>query len=368
MLKGVIFLYHAEYIYQHIKKVVADEIGPRLVVQIITDNGSNYKKACEKLVEEYHHIFWQPCAAHTINLMLKDIGKFRRVANVIASAKQICRFLYNHNRLHDEMKRMIGGELIRPNATRFGTVFMFLQSFLDKKDGLQTWMVSKQWKESCWKGDEYYEYTQACLENSTWWRALKWVVDSLKPLYLVLRYADTQRNCTLSGFKPRMVAAIHSMEAHLGQGTAQFCRFMSKVSRRVHNMETNTLMIAGIEKETKVQCCSLLVNMLPEMLFFFSLLTFFSLPHAAAVLDPETHYTHNFSNNPEYAQALTDAIEKMAETPEDAVQAIQEIGFFRECRGRFNRPTAHAGASSMHPSKSWITSPWFCDLESMPRL
>lgn len=125
--------------------------------------------------------------------MLKDIGKFRRVANVVASAKQICRFLYNHNRLHDEMRRMIGGELIRPNATRFGTVFMFLQSFLDKKDRLQSWMISKQWKENCWKGDEYYEYTQMCLENSTWWRALKWVVDALKPLYFgaaISRYTE----------------------------------------------------------------------------------------------------------------------------------------------------------------------------------
>lgn len=70
---------------------------------------------------------------------------------------------------------------------------------------------------------------------------------------------------------------------------------------------------------------------------------------AAAVLDPATHYMHNFSSNPEYAQALTDAIEKMAETPEDSVQAIQEIGFFRECHGKFNRPTARAGASSMSP-------------------
>ncbi|CAN6303846.1 unnamed protein product [Urochloa humidicola] len=230
----------AEFIYQQIKKVVADEIGSLLVVQIVTDNGSNYKKACEKLIEEYNHIFWQPCAAHTINLMLKDIGKFRRVANVVASAKQICRFMYNHNRLHDEMRRMIGGELIRPNAARFGTVFMFLQSFLDKKDRLQSWMVSKEWKESDFRGDENYEYTQVCLENSTWWRALKWVVDALKPLYLVLRYADTQRTCTLSGFKPRMMAAIHAMEAQLGEGSSQFRRFMSKVSQRVRNMETNT--------------------------------------------------------------------------------------------------------------------------------
>ena len=132
-LISTIFWCCADFIHREIRKVV-EKIGPKLVVQIVTDNGSNYKKACEKLIEEYKHIFWQPCAAHTINLMLKDIGKFRKVANVVASAKLICRFLYNHNRLHDEMKKKIGGELIRPNATRFGTVFMFLKVSLTRKN------------------------------------------------------------------------------------------------------------------------------------------------------------------------------------------------------------------------------------------
>nr|CAB3504600.1 unnamed protein product [Digitaria exilis] len=73
------------------------------------------------------------------------------------------------------------------------------------------------------------------------------------------------------------------------------------------------------------------------------------LPGQAAVLHPETHYKYHFSSNPEYARALTDAIEKMAETPED-VQAITEFGVFRESLGRFSRPIARAGASSMTPS------------------
>ncbi|XP_066361596.1 uncharacterized protein [Miscanthus floridulus] len=177
-------------------------------------------------------------------------------------------------------------------------------------------MVSQDWKDSDWKDDEYYEYTEACLTSSTWWSALKWVVDALKPLYLVLRYADTQKSCTLSGFKPRMMAAIQAMEVQLGIGTRQFDRFLSKVTRRVDNMERNTLMVA------------------------------------AAVLDPETHYKHNFCSKPEYSLALTDAIEKMAQASDDAVQAIKEISVFRECLGRFNRPIARAGASSMSPSKS----------------
>ena len=102
-------------------------------------------------------------------------------------------------------------------TTYFETMFMFLQSFLDKKDMLQSWMISKQWMESDWKGDDYYEYTQTCLENSTWCRALKWVVDAVKPLYLVLRYVDIE-NLHIFWLQTKNDASHTCMEARLGQG------------------------------------------------------------------------------------------------------------------------------------------------------
>ena len=89
---------NSEYLLDMIGTVVGDEIGAKYVVQVVTDNGSYYKKACQDLVTMYPHITWQPCAAHTINLMLKDIGHFPDVEEVVDSAKRICRFLYKHNR------------------------------------------------------------------------------------------------------------------------------------------------------------------------------------------------------------------------------------------------------------------------------
>ena len=92
------YIQNAEFVYDCIKTVVVEEIGVEFVVQIVTDNGSNYKKSCKQLTAEYKHITWQPCAAHTINLMLKEIAHFIEVETVVDSAKRICRFLYNHNR------------------------------------------------------------------------------------------------------------------------------------------------------------------------------------------------------------------------------------------------------------------------------
>jgi hypothetical protein len=84
-------------------------VGENNIVQIITNNGSSYKKACRYLTNEYMHIAWQPCLAHTINLMLKTLGDFSDHESVIDSAKLIVRWLYNHGKLHMTMKNAIGG-------------------------------------------------------------------------------------------------------------------------------------------------------------------------------------------------------------------------------------------------------------------
>jgi hypothetical protein len=58
-------------------------------------------------------IEWQTRLAHTINLMLKAIGEFLEHKAVIQAERRICRWLYNHNKLHVMMRASIGGELVK---------------------------------------------------------------------------------------------------------------------------------------------------------------------------------------------------------------------------------------------------------------
>ena len=133
---------------------------------------------------------WQPCAAHTINLMLKDIGNFPEIDAVVSSCKGISRFLYNHSTLHSEMHEAIGGELVRPNGTRFGTNFMFLQSFCVKQEKFRVWVTSPKWKNSNMVSDPDHDYTYDCLLSRKWWDNVKLVLDLIGPLCTVLQYAD----------------------------------------------------------------------------------------------------------------------------------------------------------------------------------
>ena len=66
------------------------------VVQVVTDNAANYVAAGRLLSAKYPTIFWTPCAAHCIDLMLEDIGKMEWVQAVVQECKQITKYIYNH--------------------------------------------------------------------------------------------------------------------------------------------------------------------------------------------------------------------------------------------------------------------------------
>jgi hypothetical protein len=72
------------------------EIGVHNVVQIITDNAANYVAAGRLLMERNRSLFWTPCAAHCIDLMLEDMGKTSFIKEVIDQARSIPKFIYNH--------------------------------------------------------------------------------------------------------------------------------------------------------------------------------------------------------------------------------------------------------------------------------
>ena len=83
----------------YLSKVIAaviDEMGPELVVQIVTDNATSFIKAGKTLMKKYN-LYWTPCAAHSIDLILEDIGKGDQVSRTIGDARMITNFIYNHS-------------------------------------------------------------------------------------------------------------------------------------------------------------------------------------------------------------------------------------------------------------------------------
>ena len=69
------------------------------------------------------------CAAHTLDLLLEDIGKLKRFANTIVTMRVIGKVIMNHAAIRHEYKDKNGGkELDRYCDTRFGTCCIMCES------------------------------------------------------------------------------------------------------------------------------------------------------------------------------------------------------------------------------------------------
>jgi hypothetical protein len=74
-----------KYIFELVDRCI-EEIGVQNVVQVVTDNARPNEAASSLLKAKHPSIFWNGCAAHTIDLMLEDIGKCQELQQ--QSAKQ----------------------------------------------------------------------------------------------------------------------------------------------------------------------------------------------------------------------------------------------------------------------------------------
>ncbi|RVW97680.1 hypothetical protein CK203_028059 [Vitis vinifera] len=77
---------NGELMFKYLDEVV-EEIGEDNVVQVITDNASNYVNVGMRLMEKRRRLWWTPCAAHCIDLMLENIGKLNVHATTLSRAR-----------------------------------------------------------------------------------------------------------------------------------------------------------------------------------------------------------------------------------------------------------------------------------------
>ncbi|CAH9078826.1 unnamed protein product [Cuscuta europaea] len=75
---------------------VVEEVGEDIVTQVVTDNASNYKAAGKLLMAKRQRLWWTPCAAHCIDLILEKIGELPQHKNALAKAKTVIHYIYNH--------------------------------------------------------------------------------------------------------------------------------------------------------------------------------------------------------------------------------------------------------------------------------
>ncbi|KAL6499935.1 hypothetical protein OROGR_027845 [Orobanche gracilis] len=180
----------ANQIFEMFDEIV-EEVGEEHVIQVVTDNASAYKAAGRMLMEKRPHLYWTPCAAHCIDLMLEKIGELPQHRNALRKTKKVTNFIYNHRWVLSLARKYVEKDLVRAAATRFATAFLTLDIMLEVKEGLQRMFVSNKWMGCAWaKKDEGKAVKDIVMDERVFWPSLIYAINTTKPLVQVLRLAD----------------------------------------------------------------------------------------------------------------------------------------------------------------------------------
>ena len=233
----------ADYIFGLMDKMV-DEVGESNIIQIVTDNEASYKAAGRKLMQKRPNLFWSPCAAHCIDLILEDIGRKKYVAVIVGKARQVTSFIYNHNWVIALMKKFTNGrELLRPGATRFATNFIALESLYTHRGALSEMISSRAWIDSRFgklTSGPAIEMCSIIRDNRYWIKVLD-VIKTMSPLIKVLRLVESDDRPTMRFIYEAMVRAKLAIQSECNY----YKEYWSIIDRRWNQQLHHDLHAAG---------------------------------------------------------------------------------------------------------------------------
>ncbi|KAG6480722.1 hypothetical protein ZIOFF_057307 [Zingiber officinale] len=271
------------------------------VVHMVTNNASNYKAVGTLLSEKYPTICWSPCAAHCINLILKDIGQMNDVKVIVSLASTVTVFVYNHKYTLNWLRKTKGWkEIIHPGETRFATTFIALKSLHDHKDSLQALVTSGDYKKFL-KIDKGKEVKQIVLDEKFWNNCLI-TVRIMGPLIRLLRVCDIDER-PLGYVYEGMYRAINGIKKLFKNKERFYKPYTDIINERWDRMLRKNLHVA------------------------------------AYYLNPAFQYDPSFSTHPEITNGLFDYIESKVDWCSLDVLTY-EIGMFRDRQGSFGRKSA----------------------------
>ncbi|XP_028060347.1 uncharacterized protein LOC114263958 [Camellia sinensis] len=155
------------------------EVGEANVVQIVTDNTSNYKHARLSIENKYPHIFWTPCVVHSLNLALKSICTPPDKATQYDQCKWISDLVFQ----------------VQNIQTRFASNIIMAIRLREVKTSLEKMVMDANWKIYREDGNSVAEIkareVKQCIVDDLWWDNIDYLISFTKPIIDILRQADT---------------------------------------------------------------------------------------------------------------------------------------------------------------------------------
>jgi Protein of unknown function (DUF 659)/hAT family C-terminal dimerisation region len=117
---------------------VVEELGISKCVAVVSDNAANMRGAWDLIEDAHPHIFANGCAAHVMNLLVKDICDLSGYSELLAEVQFLVKFVKDHqhvlarfNEFRQEFK--IARTLVLSVPTRWYTQFNSCENLLKAK-------------------------------------------------------------------------------------------------------------------------------------------------------------------------------------------------------------------------------------------
>ncbi|RDX85676.1 hypothetical protein CR513_33104, partial [Mucuna pruriens] len=192
------FMKTGDKVYQFLNSFV-EKIGEKNVIQVVTDNESNYVIAGKLLQTTRTKLFWTPCAAHCLDLMLQDIGKIPKVKKVIQRGIKLVGYIYNHSMTLNIIRKFTSkSELVKHGVTRFATTFLTLQRLHKQKVNLRRMFTSNEWLESRAAKDPKGKKATDIVLMPSFWNDVVYALKAMGPIVRVLRLVDNEKRPAMS--------------------------------------------------------------------------------------------------------------------------------------------------------------------------
>ncbi|XP_028067063.1 uncharacterized protein LOC114269894 [Camellia sinensis] len=213
---------------------IVNEIGEENVVQVVTGSASAYVGAGRLLEEKRTKLFWSPCAAHCLDLMLSDIGELTVFKDTIIKAKEIAVYIYRHAWVLDLFRKFTKNrELTRPAVTRFATAFLTLKSFQDRKLQLRAMFAPEEWARSSYSTSINAKKAQGTiLGDARFWKAIKYCLKCVLPLVKILRLVDGDAKLAMRFIYEAMDRAKEEIASNLNHMRGRYKRIWEIIDTR----------------------------------------------------------------------------------------------------------------------------------------
>ncbi|XP_020689439.1 uncharacterized protein LOC110104586 [Dendrobium catenatum] len=212
---------------------VVEWAGPKNIVQLVTDNAANYKKARELLHERFGNICWSPCSAHCLNIIRRDFVKITHIQDLAKRASKVTVFVYNHVFILAWLRKREGWkEIIRPGATRFATTFITLKSLYEHKLDLQAFITSKAFFDSKLSKTVKGQEVSSIILDTKFWNDCLVSSKLTGPLIRLLRIMDSDEKPSMRFLYDGMYIARRAIKLMFKNSKRLYKPYTSIIKRR----------------------------------------------------------------------------------------------------------------------------------------